>query len=118
MDAISERQDIYSDFQSEGVAMTLVKTTNGTYNPATGLVANTTTSYDTFGIIQLYNSFELENSLIQEDDQKLFVAIATGMPKPDNDDVIQILGVSWTVVNCKAVQPTGVAIAYKIQVRK
>jgi hypothetical protein len=118
MDSAAERTDAYDAIKYDGLAMTFVKVTPGTYNPATGSVTNTTTSYPTYGIITEYKNFEIDGTLIKRGDKRVILAITSGMPEPNENDSLTINSATWAIKHVSAVMPSGTSIIYAIQVRK
>lgn len=118
MDSTAEKNDAYADIKADGAAMTFSRNVQGTYNPATGVVTNTTLSYATYGLITEYTNFEIDGTLIKQGDKRIIIGIPAGMPEPLQDDNLILGGVTWAVKGVNAVMPSGTAIIYKLQVRK
>lgn len=68
------------------------------------------------GVIFPYSDGELSMSsgLIQANDQKIMINIAT---RPTVTDKITVGSIVYTIVNVKALEPAGVNVLYEIQVR-
>ena len=123
MNSQTERRDAYRSIKTDGVAMTLRRVQAGVYDPIDGKNNKPTPEeYSTYGIITDYNLWERQSSLIKAGDKKIVLAAidTTGAPLPDpiQDDDIDVDGVQWAVVQSITVAPQGVAILYKIQVRR
>lgn len=100
-----------------GQAMTLSQDIGSTYNPDTGAVSNTVVTTIDNGVIFPYSN-GIENapdSLINKGDAQVLIQVAV-VPKPL--DTLTINGVVWTIINVKALEPSGVNVLYECQVRK
>lgn len=101
-----------------GTAMTLRVTTPGTYDPATGADSGeTTTDYVCVGVLTNVSDYLTDGTLIQVGDKVALIG-ATVAVRPKADDALVIGGDTWKVVNVKAVEPSGVPVLYKVQVRR
>lgn len=107
-----------------GVAMTLRKTVQGAYDPATGtFAAGVSTDYAVTGLIQSRSVSQADSVgqrffngvLVQTDDQ--FVILEAGtVPAPE--DLLTITGIAYTVVTVIPVRPGGVDLMYRVLARK
>lgn len=100
-----------------GQSMTLTRQTPGAYDPATGKVANTSTTTIDKGVIFPYADglSLIEGSLIQRGDQQVFINIATA-PLPS--DKLTVGTTVYNVINVKEIAPAGTAVLYELQCRK
>lgn len=97
-----------------GQAMTLSRDTPGAYDPATQTVTNTTTTAADNGVILPYTTGQIDGSLIQKDDQQVFINISTA-PLPG--DRLTVGGKGYNIIAVKAIEPAGVNVLYELQVR-
>jgi hypothetical protein len=108
--------------REEGCAMTLRVTTPGEYDPATG-VDSTATVADHAAVGVLTNPFISQreayfaNSLVQSGDKVVLMG-ATVAVRPAAGHQVVIGSDVWQVVAVVAVEPAGVPVLYKVQVRR
>ena len=101
-----------------GTSMVLRVTTPGTYNPATGTDSGeTTTDYACVGVLTNVSDYLINKTLIQVGD-KIALIDATIAVRPKADDALVIGEDTWKIVNVKTVEPSGVPVLYKAQVRR
>lgn len=104
-----------------GRSMTLVKDVIGTYDETTGKVTNTTTSVTDNGVLLPYSATfangitSANNSLIQQGDAQVLINISV-VPKPT--DKLTVGSDTYTIINVKALEPSGLNTFYDMQVRK
>lgn len=120
---MSEATDIAADLRADGQAMTLTRTTYSGGDAAAGdpgtPIVQTWTVY---GLTKNYNSitraasYNGTGSLILAGDKQAVIDAASVEPVPG--DVLTIMGVDWTVIMVDTVDPQGVALMHKCQVRK
>lgn len=120
-----------------GMDMTLRRTTQGAYNPATGTtgtatVANYTcrgfiSNIDSAAANQFYSTGELQNTLIEKEDQIVVISsliynAVTGSLTPITPDTIRdsmiINGVNYSLIAVIPLQPAGIPVLFSIQVRR
>lgn len=100
-----------------GQRMTLTQETGSAYDPNTGGVTSTTVTTIDNGVILPYSN-GIENapdSLINKGDAQVLIQVSV-VPKPN--DTLTIQGQVWTIINVKALEPSGVNVLYECQVRK
>jgi len=115
-----EKQDFYNDIKEDGFSVTVrVPGAPGSFNPETmeydGAVSPVDTT--TYGIIGSYRSYEIDGTLIQKGDYRLYVP-AQGLPSeitPDHE--IKIGSDVQDVVSIKKINPGNVIVGYELQVR-
>lgn len=114
--------EIRATLKAKGQAMTLTHAVAGTYDPVTGLATGASSSAATvYGITTNYSSItrlaagNKPDSLILAGDKQ---TIIDALVKPLPGDTLTITGEVWRVIAVDAVDPAGVAIIYKCQVRK
>lgn len=71
--------------------------------------------YTGYCIMQKYQIEQIDGTLVQADDLRL---IATGIPQPKEGDIFSVNGIDYQYVRVDPVAPAGLAVVYKIQVRK
>lgn len=100
-----------------GQSMTLVQDIIGDYDPLTGTASNTQVSTTDIGVILPYSNgiHNAPDTLIKQGDANVLINIAV-VPKPS--DKFTIGADTWTIVNVKALDPSGVNVLYDIQIRK
>lgn len=102
-----------------GTPMSLRRETPGTYNPTTGQVAaGSTTDYVCYGVIDNYTLRDLQNSVIQTGDKRIYMTAGATIPEPKPGDTVVMGSTSWTVIDCVSLAPGGVAVLYTLQVRR
>ena len=101
-----------------GQAVTLKRIAAGAYDPSTGTAAQTVTSYPGRAIMGNYSNRDIDGTLIMRGDRLATLACDTLGVVPSKDDVLTVDGVDWTVQSVEPVDPGGVALIYRLQVRK
>lgn len=110
---------IAKTLKAKGQAMTLTRVSGGTYDPVAGSVTGaTTTTYTVYGIESAFRDglTMSAGTLIQSGDRLAIVAADQATPVPG--DSLTIVGVVWKVIAVNAVNPAGVALLFKLHVRK
>lgn len=108
--------------REEGCAMLLRVTTPGTYDPETGMESGATTA-DHAAVGLLTNPFVSQreayfaNSLVQSGDKVVLMG-ATVAVRPQAGHQVVIGSDVWLVVAVVTVEPSGVPVLYKVQVRR
>lgn len=100
-----------------GMAMTLVRVTEGAYDPATSTQATTSANHTATGIKLDYRQSEIDGTMIRVGDQRVFLAPDVAVT-PRTGDKLTISGESWQVVQASAAAPAGTVVVHKLQVRK
>lgn len=102
---------------SFGQSMTLTKYLVDTYDSTTGVNSSTTSTTTDIGVILPYGDaiVSTSNSLIQQNDQQVFIQMAT---IPNVADRLTVAGVVYDIVSVKAIEPAGINVLYELQVRK
>ena len=110
---------IQATLKSKGQAMTLTHAVAGVYDPVagsmTGGLSQTTTVY---GITSSYGAgiTNRADSLILAGDKLAIIDAVSVVPVPG--DQLTIAGAVWSIIAVDAVDPAGVAMLFKCQVRK
>lgn len=105
-----------------GMPMILRVTTPGTYDPATGTDTGVTTA-DHAAVGLLTNPFSTNreayfaNSLVQSGDKVVLMG-ATVAVRPQAGHHVVVGSDAWLVVAVVTVEPAGVPVLYKVQVRR
>lgn len=99
-----------------GQVVTLTHSAPGTYDPATGSVANTLTTQTAVAVELDYSEREIDGTLVQRGDKKLLLA-ASGLTVPTVDDTVTVRSVVYTIKSVNTVAPGGVDIVYELQGR-
>lgn len=112
--------DIKKKLQAKGQSMTLTHTVAGTFDPVTGGMTGSSTvqTFAVYGIVTSYRDGVINQpgTLIQSGDKKAIVNAGTVTPVPG--DNLTVYGVVWKVIAVDALEPTGAALLYKLQVRR
>jgi hypothetical protein len=98
-----------------GQLMTLTQNTSATYSPDTGTNTVTSTSTTDYGVILPYENISVADSLIQQNDQQVFIQLSV-VPKPT--DTITINAIIYNIISVKAIEPAAINVLYELQVRK
>ena len=100
-----------------GQSMTLTKSVSGSYNATTGENTLTTSTTTDIGVILPYGDAvnSAPDSLIKQNDQQIFIQMAT---VPTVTDKITVASVDYNIVSVKAIEPAGINVLYELQVRK
>lgn len=99
-----------------GATGTLTRTTPGTYDPATGKAATSTTTQTVTAVMFPYGDKFIDGTLILAGDRQAFIA-AVGVTPPQAGDVLTWGGETFTVVKAKNLSPARVAVLFECQVR-
>lgn len=96
-----------------GQDMTLTKEV---YNYDTGVLTSSTTTTDK-GVILPYSNgvVSMSNGLIQASDQKVLINISVA---PAPTDRLTVGTNVYSIINVEAIEPAGINVLYKLQVRK
>jgi hypothetical protein len=98
-----------------GGTATLIKVTNGVYDPSTGEVTNVPTE-STITIVQSkFKTMEIDGTNIQTNDLKLLLKAGSNV---EIKDKIKINNVTYNVINVTPTQPGNIKTHYIVQVRK
>ena len=101
-----------------GTTVIFTHSTPGSYDPATGIAANpSTTSVSVKGRIDDYRAREL-NDTIRATDRKLTIAAADLASVPDVDDTVTVAGSVYDIVRIDPVMATDLDALYVIQLRR
>lgn len=127
MDYTEIAADVLAALQEDGFAVTLRRQTAGTYNPVTGeRTGAQTLNYSVQGLITSQSMLQSGNTgeryfngtLIQTGDKMLILAASGLAVTPAPGDQLIVSGVTWQAVTLITVEPGGVALFYRVLVRK
>ena len=106
----------------KGATLTLIKVTEGDYDPATSNSTDIETSYVGSGVRDNYDIGEVDGTLVQQSDFKLLVSpiLQNGndIPAPEPQDKITFDGEIVRVISVLPWNFAGFSIGYEVQVRK
>lgn len=97
-----------------GVEYTFTKVTAGAFNPATGTVSSTSSTYTAYCVRDSYSAYERQDGSVQIDDIKLIAEVAAFAV----DDTVSIDSSVYRVVRVSPIKPGATVLAYELQVRK
>jgi hypothetical protein len=108
--------------KGKGQVVKLYRNTTGTYNPATGGVANTTTMQEGYGAVIDWDARQIDGTLILATDKRLLLsalnAAGATLTAPALGDTVTIGGVVYTLVApLKTVSPGGTSVLYDCNLR-
>ena len=99
-----------------GQSVSFVRTTEGTYNPATGATGTaTTTTFSGYGAPVDYDNKEIDNDIIKQGDSKLYVNAISTAPLPG--DVVTLSSVDYRVMIVRKYPINGTNVLYELQIR-
>lgn len=119
MGLTSDLQDIVSDIFSGALDDIPVSITyivkSQSYDTATGVVATTETEYSVDAVRYKFDSSQVNNISVFDNDQRLLIAGKDLSPTPQQNDIVILDSVRWEVVNVKS---DPVRAHWDIQIRK
>lgn len=114
----------HRQIKAKGQTVTLIESTPGQYDTATGApaAASTVTQYG-YAVEESYSSFSIDGTLIQIGDKKLILSplnTADGpLTAPQRESTVTLADASvWTVKKCDPTSPAGTPVLYTLQVRQ
>jgi hypothetical protein len=100
--------------RDKGQAISLLRTNDATYDPATGAAAPTVTTLGTYGVVLDYPTKEVDGAQVLSTDKKVILESSYAvLPR----DQLMIGGAAHNVINCKSLAPDGTAVIFVVQVR-
>lgn len=99
----------------KGQSMTLTKRAAGTYDTATGTAAITETTETVYGAVFDYAAKDIDGTLIKRGDKRVIMEASDLVPT--TTDTLTIGGVVHSIIEAVPVNPGGVVVIYKVQVR-
>lgn len=115
-----EMQSIADSLMSQyGQLVTLTHKTAGTYDPATGTAATTTTTEIGRGVVFDYSRTkdglsQADGTLILQGDKKLLLS-PVGITAPKLDDTVIANSITFVIKNIKSLNPAGTVVMYECQ---
>jgi hypothetical protein len=107
--------------KGKGQSITLTRRTAGTYDPATGTAAVTTTTQTAYGAMFEYGDKNIDGVLIKEGDKQLLLSAlnsaGTALVAPQLNDTVTINTVVYTVVRIKPLSPAGTTVLFDCNIR-
>ena len=97
-----------------GKEYTFTRTTDGTYNPATGTASTTTETFAKNALVLEYNARDLANGAILRGDRRMLAEAYSF----EVGDKVDIASDTYQVVNVSETAPGGDIIVTNLQVRK
>lgn len=111
-DKASTARDLIARF---GQPITVVRETGASIDPVTGAATQgAEEQFTPMGVIRPYPARFVDGTLIQRGDREMIVDDTV---EPKVSDTVLIGGEPWSVVNVETVNPAGVPIIYRVQVR-
>jgi hypothetical protein len=99
-----------------GAEATLTHNSDGTYDPDTGGVTETTATDTVQACVFPIADKLIDGTLIQAGDRTAYVS-AVGVTNPRPNDILLWEGISLRVINAKSLGPAGVYVLHELQVR-
>jgi len=100
--------------QRFGASCTLVRTTEGAYDPATGSNTVTVANLATTAAVFAYDQKYIDGTLILQGDQLAYCAPSV---EPKQGDSFTWQGVTRTVIAVKPISPAGIPVLFEAQIR-
>ncbi len=101
---------------AHGQAITLRRTSGGTYTASTDTYSGqTTTTLSAYGVVTNYRADQIDGSAIRRGDRRLVLDASV---TPTQADEVLLDGAYWSIVNIEAKNPAGTPISYVVQVRR
>lgn len=100
-----------------GKAVTLIRVTEGVYDPTTSSSTNSEASSTINAVVEDFKPYELANGLAVVGDKKLTVA-ASGLTAPNLADGISIDGIRFAIISLGTVYGGELAALYALHGRK
>jgi uncharacterized protein with GYD domain len=99
-----------------GQSITIVTTTQGTYDVNTGTTSDSTvTQTGLKAVITKYKTGEIDGTKIQQGDCKVIVESAA---TPTVNSTVTAGSITYTVIDFEQIAPSGETVIWKLQVRK
>ena len=104
-----------------GQPVTLTQITEGAYDPNTGTVVSAGTTYVGSGALFDYAQREIDGTLVQQTDRKLYLSAkqinGQAMPVPQTQDTVTVGSAVYSVVRSMPLNPAGTDVLFEAQVR-
>lgn len=106
----------------KGLELTLVRTTQGEYDPDASGSITTTQNYDGSGFRDSYKQSDIDGTRVKQGDFKILISPVlldgSDMPLPKSQDVVHFAGDIYTVQSVEPWDYAGVAVGFSVQARK
>lgn len=106
----------------KGVELTLKRTTQGEYDPATGGSTPTVEVLEGSGFRENYKQSDIDGTRIKQGDFKILISPVlldgSDMPQPKSLDAITFDGDTYTIQNADPWNYAGLAVGFSVQARK
>lgn len=106
----------------KGLELTLKRTTQGEYNPATGGSTPSIETFDGSGFRENYKQSDIDGTRIKQGDFKILISPVlldgSNMPQPKSLDTIAFDGDTYTIQNVDPWNYAGLAVGFSVQARK
>lgn len=112
----SDASEMLEEF---GQAITVTRPgTGGAYDPETGTVTGgTAQTFPGFGVVLDYQQREIDGTLIQQGDRRVYIAPDIGVTPKTGDTVTLMDGAVVRVMASRPLAPAGVVVLLDVQVR-
>jgi hypothetical protein len=107
---------VQRQIKKAGQSMTLTRITAGVYDPSTGSVANTGTTYTGHGVTLNYSQAMIDGTNILQGDQRVYLDPLIGVT-PQAGDTLTVGSDIYNVVASKPLAPAGVVVLHDCQAR-
>lgn len=121
-DYVAERASAHADLKADGATVVLSTTGAGTQDGATGKVTpGTTVVVNTYGLLKNYRSNEVDGTLVQKGDLQVLSSaedLARLGLTPAAGWICAVMGTTYRVMDVQPIAPGGVAVLWRLQLRK
>lgn len=120
---MATQASVAATMRKKGFAMTLTRTTRGTYDPISGYSGSSLTESTVYGFVKPFGVMTVAFSSLLTGSQSLIKsgdmqAIIEGIVAPVIGGTLALMGEVWSVVNFDRISPQGEALLYKVHLRK
>lgn len=99
-----------------GQAITIRRTTTGTYAPSTDTyTGSTTTTLTARGVVRDYRADQIDGTVIRRGDR---VVVIDATVTPTLADEVLLDGAYWSIVSIQTASPAGTPLSHTLQVRR
>ena len=100
----------------KGQQVTFSREVETAFNPTTGVVTASTTTYTGYGAAFDYSQREIDGVIVQAGDIRFLMEATTTEPK--NGDTTTIDSSNYRIMNVNPTSPAGVVVMYEVQLRR
>lgn len=102
--------------KDKGQLVVFSREVQSAFNPTTGVITSSTTTFSGYGAAFNYSRNEINNTIIENGDIKLTVeAMSTA---PIIGDSVTIDAIAYRVMNVQPLSPSGIVVKYDLQLRR